>query len=276
MRFAASIWGTHRVTHGRSRSGIVLVPLISGGRHECSPDLSPYAQTDPTNFCPGAAIHDRYRRWAGPRPAATEYNDKIFTAVLGTMETLSLYLGERLGWLDALASGPLTAAELAARTQTAERYAVEWMEMQAVYGNLAVVDQRPGPREQRRFGLPPGAAEVLTDQHSLNYLGALPRMFAAVGLHLDDLLAAYRTGGGVSWAELGADAREAQAAINRPWFDSELAPALASVPDLHAGAVGARRTDRRRRLRRGLVEHRAGPRRTPTRQWWGSTSTSRR
>jgi SAM-dependent methyltransferase len=184
---------------------------------------------------------------AGPASdqTATEYNDKIFTAVLGTMETLSLYLGERLGWLDALASGPLTAADLARRTQTAERYAVEWMEMQAVYGNLAVIDQGPGPREQRRFGLPPGAAEVLTDQHSLNYLGALPRMFAAVGVHLDQLLDAYRTGGGVSWAELGADAREAQAAINRPWFSSELAPALASVSDLHQvlSAPGARIAD---------------------------------
>jgi predicted O-methyltransferase YrrM len=161
------------------------------------------------------------------------------------METFSLYLGERLGWLDALASGPLTAAQLAERTQTAERYAVEWLEMQAVYGNLTLIDQGPGPREQRRFGLAPGAAEVLTDRQSLNYLGALPRMFAAVGKHLDDLLAAYRTGGGVSWAELGSDAREAQAAINRPWFSSELAPALASVADLHQvlSAPGARIAD---------------------------------
>jgi SAM-dependent methyltransferase len=178
-------------------------------------------------------------------PSASEYSDKIFTAVLGTMETFSLYLGERLGWWDALANGPLTASELANRTQTAERYAVEWLEMQAVYGNLTVVDDGPGPREQRRFGLPPGAAEALTDRHSLTYLGALPRMFAAVGLHLRDLLAAYRTGGGVSWAELGADAREAQAAVNRPWFSSELAPALASVPDLHEvlSAPGTRIAD---------------------------------
>ena len=53
--------------------------------------------------------------------AATDFADKIFTAALGTMETFALYLGERLGWLDALASGPLTATELAERTQTAER-----------------------------------------------------------------------------------------------------------------------------------------------------------
>ena len=117
--------------------------------------------------------------------------------------------------------------------------------MQAVYGNLTVADHGPGPRQQRRFGLPPGAAEALTDRHSLSYLGALPRMFASVGLHLDDLLTAYRTGRGVSWAELGADAREAQAAVNRPWFESQLAPALASVPDLHEvlSARGARIAD---------------------------------
>jgi SAM-dependent methyltransferase len=168
-----------------------------------------------------------------PGEATTEFADKIFRAFLGTMETFSLYLGERLGWLDALAGGPLTAVELAERTKTAERYAVEWLEMQAVYGNLTVVDDGPGPREQRSFGLTPEASEVLTNQHSLSYNGSLPRMFAAVGLHLDDLLAAYRTGRGVSWAELGADAREAQAAVNRPWFESQLPPALASVADLH-------------------------------------------
>ena len=176
---------------------------------------------------------------------ATEFADKIFTALLGSMETLNLFLGERLGWLDALASGPVTAAELAERTKTAERYAVEWLEMQAVYGNLTVVDNGPGPREQRRFGLVPGASEVLTDRHSLNYLGALPRIVAAAGRHIDDLLVAYRTGGGVSWGQLGADARESQAATNRPWFSSQLAPALASVADLHEllAAAGSRIAD---------------------------------
>jgi SAM-dependent methyltransferase len=177
--------------------------------------------------------------------AATEvFGDKIFTALLGTMETFSLYLGERLGWLAALAAEPLTPAELAARTGTAERYAVEWLEMQAVYGNVVVTGEA-AERADRRFALTAAAAEVLTDERSLSYLGALPRMFAAVGLHLDDLLAAYRSGGGVSWAQLGADARESQAATNRPWFDTELGPALAGVPEIHAvlAAPGCRIAD---------------------------------
>ena len=181
-------------------------------------------------------------------PAMTtpeEFADKIFTAMLGTMETFSLYLGERLGWWSALAAEPLTAPELARRTSTDERYAREWLEMQAVYDNLSVVDDGAGDPAQRRFGLAPAAADVLTNEQSLNYLGALPRMFASTGAHLDELLEAYRTGGGVSWAELGADARESQAAINRPWFERELGPALATVPDLHEvlSRTGARIAD---------------------------------
>lgn len=162
-----------------------------------------------------------------------EFNEKIFTALLGTMETFSIYLGERLGWWRALAAEPLTATELADRTSTDERYAREWLEMQAVYVNLSVVDDSGDDPNQRRFALPPAAAEVLADERSLNYLGSLPRMFASTGAHLEHLLEAYRTGGGVSWGQLGADAREAQAAINRPWFDSELAPALAGVSEVH-------------------------------------------
>ena len=106
--------------------------------------------------------------------------------------------------------------------------------MMAVYGNLTVTDDAAGDRLHRRFAMSPGAAEALTDRHSLNYLGALPQMLAAVGAQLDKLLEAYRSGGGVSWAELGDNARDSQAALNRPWFESRLAPALASVPQVDA------------------------------------------
>ena len=165
---------------------------------------------------------------------AEQFADKVFQAALGTMETLNLYLGDRLGWFDALAAAPATAAELAERTKTQPRYAIEWLEMQAVYGNLTVLDDGGGDRLQRRYALPPGAAEVLTDRRSLSYLGALPRMFAAVGGQLNHLVEAYRNGGGVSWAQLGDNARDSQAALNRPWFESALAPALASVPEINA------------------------------------------
>jgi hypothetical protein len=53
---------------------------------------------------------------------AEAFADKVFKAALGTMETVNLCVGDRLGWLDAQA--PVTAVELADRTRTQPRYAM--------------------------------------------------------------------------------------------------------------------------------------------------------
>lgn len=158
---------------------------------------------------------------------------RVFASALGCFETLSIYLGDRLGWYRALAAdGPLTSSELAGRTGTHERYAREWLEQQAVSGILDVGDPSVEAAE-RRFSLPPAHAEVLTDAGSLDYLAPLARMIAGVATQLHPLLDAYRTGGGVAWDRYGDDAREAQGDINRPWFERRLGDALASVPSLH-------------------------------------------
>ena len=73
----------------------------------------------------------------------------------------------------------------------------------------------------------------MTDPTSLAYLAPLGRMFGAVGPVLPQLLEVYRHGGGVSWDDLGDDARESQADANRPWYEKQLGPALAGVPAIH-------------------------------------------
>jgi predicted O-methyltransferase YrrM len=173
--------------------------------------------------------------------------ERIFSLALAGAEALSVYVGDRMGWYRSLAvDGPATSAELAARTATHERYAREWLEQQAVCGILLAHPE--GDHDEtgrRRFELPAGAAEALTDETSLSYLAPLPRMFAAAGVQLPALLDAYRNGDGVSWDELGADAREAQAALNRPWFEHRLGDALRDVPELVEvlGRPGARILD---------------------------------
>jgi SAM-dependent methyltransferase len=148
------------------------------------------------------------------------------------VEVVSMFIGDRLGWYRSLADeGPASASELAERTGTQVRYAREWLEQQAVAG-LLVVDEDGGP-DERRFAIPASTAEVMTDPTSLAYLVPIGRMFGAVGPALPRLLEAYRNGGGVSWDELGDDAREAQADANRPWYEKQLAPALAGVPVVH-------------------------------------------
>ena len=160
------------------------------------------------------------------RPTAEEFADRLAAAAIGTAEIMSIYLGDRLGWYRALAEGgPATAEALTARAGGATRYAREWLEQQASSG---ILEARDG-----RFALPPGQAEVLADPGSLAYLAPLARMMCAAGMRLPELLDAYRGGGGVSWARFGPDMRESQADMNRPWFERELAPALAGVPDLH-------------------------------------------
>ena len=158
--------------------------------------------------------------------------ERLLTSTLGLVDSLAVYLGDRLGWYRSLAAdGPATARELAVRTKTDPRYAREWLEQQAVAGWLGVSDD--ADPEQRRFTLDAATAEVLTDPGSLSYLAPLPRLFAASAGALPELLAAYRDGGGVSWEQLGTDAREGQADMNRPWYEHELAPALARAPEVH-------------------------------------------
>lgn len=170
-----------------------------------------------------------------PGLPADAFAERVLAATLGTMEMYAVYFGDQLGWYRALhEQGPLTSTELAHATGTAERYAREWLEHQAANGYLTVDDAAAAPQD-RRFRLPATHAEVLLDGDSLAHLGPLARMVAASGLHLDDILEAYRTGAGVSWQRLGRNAREGQSAINRPLFLHALAQqVLPGVADLDA------------------------------------------
>jgi hypothetical protein len=94
-------------------------------------------------------------------------------------------LGDRLGLYRAMAgAGPLTAAELAARTDTTERYVHEWLVAQAASGYLDDVGDG-------RFALPDEHAVVLTDETSPACLiGAFELALTGAGLggdHGDDL-----------------------------------------------------------------------------------------
>lgn len=148
---------------------------------------------------------------------ADTFAEHLFGAANHTLEIMSAYIGDRLGWYRALAEHSATPEELAVRTDTHPRYAREWLEQQAVIGWLEVTDDG----DTRRFRLPEAAVEVLTDEHSLAYLAPLARMLG-VFVQVPDLLEAYRTGGGVTWEQFGADARESQADMNRPWFEHQL------------------------------------------------------
>jgi SAM-dependent methyltransferase len=153
--------------------------------------------------------------------------ERLLQAAAGAFDLAAVYLGDRLGWYASLRDdGPATPEQLAARTGTAPRYAREWLEQQAVTGLLKV-------ENDGRFCLPAGVAEAFTNPGSLAFMAPVSRMLVASMLQMPALLDAYRSGGGVSWAQLGVDARESQADLNRPWYELMLPAALAGVPQLH-------------------------------------------
>lgn len=164
--------------------------------------------------------------------------ERVLGAILGAVDLLSIHLGDRLGYYRSLADeGPATAAQLATRAGTDPRYTREWLEQQAVTSLLTVDPSSissPETTSDPLFSLPDGMREVLTDASSLDYLAPVARLIGAVGPVLPQLLRAYHDGSGVSWDDLGDDARTGQADANRPWYERRLADALASVPDLHA------------------------------------------
>ncbi|MCB7136212.1 class I SAM-dependent methyltransferase [Cellulosimicrobium marinum] len=183
------------------------------------------------------------------------FAERLFAATLGAVDVLAVHVGDRLGWYRALAdAGPLTSTALAEATGTHERYAREWLEQQAASGVLVAEDPGAAPAlgadpadvaRERRYALPAAHAEVLTGTSSLAYAAPLARFVGAIGPQLPHLIDAYRTGGGVSWDQLGDDARQAQADVNRPWFERRLGPVLRSLPAVDAvlSRPGARVVD---------------------------------
>ncbi len=145
--------------------------------------------------------------------------DRVFASILGTLDVLAIYLGDRLGYYRQLADhGPLSSTELAERAGTVERYTREWLELQAVAGYLKVHEG-----EHRRFALPEAHVAALTDPLSLSYVAPLSRMVSAAASKLGDIARVHRDGGGVAWDAFGQDMRESQADANRPFFLNLLA-----------------------------------------------------
>lgn len=166
--------------------------------------------------------------------AADAFVERLFGALIQTMDVFAIYLGVKLGFYRTLAEeGPLDPGALAARTGALERYAREWLEQQAVSGVLEVDDEAADPAE-RRYTLPAAHAEVLTDADSLRFLAPAAPMIVAAGRALPALVDTYRGGPPFAWDDFGSDMRDGQADMNRPWllaaFGSEVVP---SVGDLH-------------------------------------------
>ena len=127
------------------------------------------------------------------------------------------YLGDRLGLYAAMAdAGPLTAAQLAERTDTHPRYVEEWLGNQAAGGYVTYNPQAA------TFELPPEQAAVLADQDSAVYLVGIHHIVAAMWAATEQLEEAFRTGDGVGWDEHDPRLYHGVARLFAPLYRSQL------------------------------------------------------
>src|SRR5215467_13741456 len=125
-----------------------------------------------------------------------EFVGKVVEQISGTMTTLLAAVGDRLGLFKNLAEqGPATSTELASRTKLNERYLREWLGGMATAGYL----DYDGPT--KRFTLPAEQASVLAHENGPFFVGGLYQMLPAQAGVFEQVISAFRNGGGVSQSQ---------------------------------------------------------------------------
>jgi SAM-dependent methyltransferase len=165
-----------------------------------------------------------------------QFLGKFVTDLGATVHAGMVVIGERLGLYKALASGdPMTAAQLAAKTGTDERYIREWLASQAAGG---YVTYNPGTEE---FGLTDEQRLTLATEDGPAYIpGAFELALGSLAA-VPRIAESFRTGAGMGWFEHKDEVFRGCEKFFRPGYAANLVaswiPALAGVKEkLSAGA----------------------------------------
>ncbi|HMQ36126.1 MAG TPA: methyltransferase domain-containing protein [Micropruina sp.] len=119
----------------------------------------------------------------------------------GSLGVLLTDLGLRAGiWPALRGTGPVTVADLAARTGVAAPLLREWLRSQAAAGYLSHHPGTTGP-DQDRFALPEPVAIALLDAPGGAIVGACTEMLISMAEHHDALGDAIAGDGGLGWDE---------------------------------------------------------------------------
>ncbi|HEY1993365.1 MAG TPA: class I SAM-dependent methyltransferase [Edaphobacter sp.] len=138
------------------------------------------------------------------KPQAREVNPDALNAMLGravqdmgaALQAPLILMGDRLGLYRAMGDGaPVTPAELAKKTGTAERYVREWLNANAA-GQMVQYDAANGT-----FFMTPEQALVLALDDTPVHLPGFYHMLASLMKDEEKLTEIYRTGKGMGWHE---------------------------------------------------------------------------
>jgi hypothetical protein len=171
--------------------------------------------------------------------ALQEFVGKAVGEFGATVSAALVVIGDQLGIYKAMVDvGPLTVAELAARTGTDERYLHPWLVNQAAGGYIAH-DAATG-----RYWLPPEQAIALTDESSPFYVGGGFQVLTSAMKAAPRIAENFKSGAGLAWGEHDAGLFQGTERFFRPGYEANLVqawiPALDGVQEkLEAGAVVA-------------------------------------
>lgn len=121
---------------------------------------------------------------------------QVVSDMAASMSGVMSNLGHKLGLYQAMAGvGPITAPELALKTNLHERYVLEWLNNQAA-GGYVIYDA-----ERCTYELPNEHAAVLVDAQSPVFLAPGFQSVSAMWLGEEKLTRAFQTGQGIGWHE---------------------------------------------------------------------------
>jgi 2-polyprenyl-3-methyl-5-hydroxy-6-metoxy-1,4-benzoquinol methylase len=165
-----------------------------------------------------------------------EFLGKAVGDMGAAISAILVHIGDKLGLYKAMAAaGPLTAAELAQRTGTAERYIREWLGNQAA-GGYVTYDAKTG-----KYTLPPEQAYALADESSPVFLQGGFQVLTALYKAEPKIFQNFKTGAGLDWCEHDKALFEGTERFFKPNYIGNLVntwiPALDGVePKLKRGA----------------------------------------
>ena len=117
-----------------------------------------------------------------------------------TVNAALVVIGDRLGLYRTLAAdGPLSAAELAKRTGTTERYVREWLGAQAASGYVEY------HADAERYSLTAEQAAAFADESSPAFVGGGFQVAVGATADLERIERGFLTGEGMGWHEHGND-----------------------------------------------------------------------
>ena len=187
---------------------------------------------------------------------------RVVDDLSGSVATTMIYLGDKLGLFghvaQASSAGGLTVAELSAAARCHPRYVDTWAKACVAHSFMectAAADLLPegagaGEGEEgdgdgdaaRRFWMSLAQQEVLANEGGQFFqCGAAQLLGGSMARQTPQLLACFRDqlGRGISWAELGEDAREGIARMNLATHRDLLPGWVAAVPEAMARLAAA-------------------------------------